>query len=198
MKMTFFLFSFIFSINLSYAQSNQDSLQLDLVFDTITQNSFQKIQYAFIDSIKKDSSRSIIHQMKRLGLTVTSNCDQICEAFLIDNKTGKRMWLPSNYDAGVLGFEVSPSGKYFIVFSAYDGPDYTGYYDWRSEFFIYKITDNTGLDAFQFISYYYEKDWSIDDIVWIDDHSIALRIYEEGRWGNGEHLSFKYLKTKIR
>lgn len=183
---------FYFSINTLSAQTELDSLILDLKFESLSQNDFQKLEYT---SFERQANTN---HLKKLGLKLTSNCHEICEAFLVDSLTGKSRWIPSNYDAGMIGYEFSPTGNKFIVFSAYDGPDYIQYYDWRAEFFIYEITKEKGLDALQLVSSYYATDWSIENIVWIDDNSIALKIYEEERPGDGSKLKFKYLKTIIQ
>lgn len=134
---------------------------------------------------------------KAAGLSITQQCDEICETYLLEIQTGNKLYLPSSYDAGIAGMLVSPSCKQFIVWSSYDGPDYENYYEYRSEITGFTIANGKGLATIKPSFKYYTKDWSIESLTWVGDDSIALKIYTEQRTGNGEGLNFEYFKTTL-
>lgn len=180
----------LFSVS---GQEETDSLFLDLNFDSISQTQFESMRLAYFQKMAKKTDFTT--SFGALGVIEETNCDQICETYLIDTLSGKRMWLPSNYDQGILGSDFSPFKNQFMVYSSYDGPDFENYYDYRAELFVYTILDATGLEALKMQLNYYTTDFSISEIIWIGENEIALKIYEESRWGDGSHLEFKYLKT---
>jgi len=110
---------------------------------------------------------------------------------------GNKMQLPSNFDAGILGLPFSPSGKHLIVWSSYDRMDYDKYSRYRAEIIAYYILDAKGFKAIKPDFNYYSKSWSIEKLIWINEHSIALKIYYEDRVGDGSKLNYNYVKTKI-
>ena len=178
------------------AQSDTDSLFKNLSFDTISQAEFEKNLVTNIQNSQNKPSH--LAGFQKLRLEEITKCDQICETYLLDTLTGKTMWLPTNYDQGILGIEFSPSGKQFVVFSSYDGLDFENYYDYRAEFFVFNIVEGTGLDAIQISFNYVTTDWSIDDVTWVGGNKLAIKIYTENRWGDGSQLGFKYLITEIK
>ncbi len=42
-----------------------------------------------------------------------------------------------------------------------------------------------------------KKDWSIADIVWVNNKTIALKIYVEQHGGDGIDVQFKYYKKEF-
>ncbi|MES2679414.1 MAG: hypothetical protein V4635_05990 [Bacteroidota bacterium] len=133
--------------------------------------------------------------VKGKGLILGHFCKDICESYLIDKKERIKLVLPCNYDQGIIGLEISPSCNQFIVYSSYDRPDYTEYYDYRAEIFGFTITQGQGFKIIKPSFKYYTKDWSIDKITWIDENTLALKLYDGERAGDGENLKFHYFKT---
>lgn len=105
--------------------------------------------------------------------------------------------MPSDYDAGIQDMLFSPNCNQLIVCSSYDGPDYDNYYENRAEFYLFKIAGNQGLDSVKPYLRYSTKKWSIDDITWVDDNVIALKLYDEQRWGDGTGVNYKYFKASL-
>ncbi|MDW3650304.1 MAG: hypothetical protein R8P61_24735 [Bacteroidia bacterium] len=173
------------------AQSEEEFEHPEWEFQEITQKQYEAFQKIYFSQIRQ------IHPFKELGLILDHSCDEICESFLKDETEKDSMYLPSNYDAGIIGIAHAVSGNSFLIYSAYDGPDYEEYYDFRSEVIAYKISSEKGLAAIIPWFSWTTRDWSIEELIWIDDTQIALKIYEEGRWGDGSELDFKYLKTQI-
>ncbi|WP_458627336.1 hypothetical protein [Winogradskyella sp. PC D3.3] len=179
------------------AQTEIDSRNRDLDFKSISETDYTSYLLKETERLTnaKESDSTFF---KKRGVTLKSYCDQICETYLTDDITGEKFWLPASFDQGILGTAFSPNHNYFMVFGSYDGPDYNHYYDYRADIHIFKITKNKGLNLLEFYFSFYTKEWSIEDIVWIDNATIALKIYEDGRFGDGEHLKFKYIKTSIK
>jgi hypothetical protein len=134
-------------------------------------------------------------QLIDFGFSEERNCDEICETYLKENFSTKRMLLPSDYDSGVLGFSFSPNCDLFIVWSSYDGPDFDDYYNFRAEFYLFKVSKNQGLDGLMPLYKYSTKDWSIDEIIWVNNNEIALKLYEERLWSNENDEAYKYFTT---
>lgn len=189
------------SLNPLFAQNEQDSLFKfkDLKFETISQYEFEKYELDYARKIKNASIIDTNGYIKSLDLIVIGDCKEICETYLEESKSGKKMLLPSNFDAGILGLLFSASGKQFIIFSSYDGPDYEEYYSYRAEIIAYKILpQEKGLNAIKTNFHYYSKDWSIEKIAWINENSIALKIFKEQKSGDGSKTKYEYYKTTIK
>gem|GEM_PF-1711406 len=136
--------------------------------------------------------------IKGKGLIFSHDCNEICQSFLTDNKDGVKLILPSDYDAGIIGLDISPSCNQFIVYSSYDGPDYTEYYNYRAEVFGFSISQGQGLKAIKPSFKFYTTDWSIEEVIWISDVEIAFKTYAESRTTkNQDNLNYKYFKTKL-
>ena len=195
----FFIMLFVIGCSTQvHAQSPGNTPPKKLVFSKISKTAFDQYLLAQTKRTKQQNFIDSKGYIKTLDLNLTHYCKDICESFLVENKTSKKMTLPSNYDSGMLGMLFSPSEKQFIVFSSYDGPDYTDYYDYRSEIFAFNIIEGKGLEVIQLNWGYFEKDWSIEDLTWINEHTIALKIYRGSRWGDGSQLHFEYFKTSIK
>jgi len=179
-----------------YAQLETDTISSNLLITTITKKKFDGFK-------KKDFKRKNRKCFRRnpsfekIGLTLKTNCDQICETYVYEKGTQHKLGLSSDYDQGILGIPLSPSGKSFLVYSSYDSPEFKEYYDYRAILYVYRIVKGKGLQQIQYNFNYYSVNWSLEDIVWVNNTHIALKIYEEGRFGNGENLKFKYLKAKL-
>jgi len=108
------------------------------------------------------------------------------------------MILPSNYDGGLGGLMLSPLCKQFITYSSYDGPDYAEYYSDRAEIIGYTLVNAKGLDAVKATFNFFTKDWSITKIVWVDEHTIVLKVYEGSHGGDDSGVKYTYLKTILK
>lgn len=173
------------------AQSEDEFEQVEWEFEEISLSQYRAHHLAYFTRIRNRNP------FKDKGLSLTHNCDEICESFLKEDAKTDSMYLPSNFDGGLLGIAHAISGKAFLIYSAYDGPDYMEYYDHRSEVIAFKITAEKGLTAIKPWFSWTTGDWSIEELIWIGESQIALKIYEEGRWGDGSKLTFRYLKTRI-
>jgi len=136
--------------------------------------------------------------VKGKGLILSHYCNEICESFLIDKKEGIKLVMPSSYDQGIVGLDISPSCNQFIVYSSYDGIDYTKYYEDRAEVFGFTISQGQGIKIIKPSFKFYTKDWSIEDAIWANDNEIALKTYGESRSSaNQDSLNYKYFKIKV-
>jgi len=166
----------------------------ELELKEISKNIFQGFEKNYKPACDLDSNGFI----KGKGLILSHYCKDICESYLTDKKQGIKMVLPSNYDAGIMGLLFSPSCNQFIVYSSYDGPDYTNYYDYRAEIIGFTVTEGQGVDAIKPSFKHYTKNWSIADVTWIDENALALKLYDGERTGNGENLKYRYFKTNLK
>ena len=166
-----------------------DSLFMDLEMISISENEYQKLHDA--------KTKEPIDYYKNLGLDTKTDCDQICETYIFETNSDKKMYLPSSFDAGILGITFSPSGNKLLVYSSYDDPDFDDYYFYRADFYIYSIGKKPGLEALQLFGNYYSMDWSIEDMIWVNDQTVALKVYKGQRSMAGTEGGYSYLKTKI-
>ena len=172
-----------------------DSLYSDLEinFTEISKNEFQLYKRKYKTQCILDSG----HVISGSEIYVSRDCKEICETYLREKTTNRKMVLPSNYDSGILTMSLSPTCNQMIVCSSYDGPDYVDYYEDRAEIFVFNVTNGIGLKGIKPTFKYYTKDWSIEDLTWINDKTIALKVYEEQRWGDGSGVHYKYLKADL-
>jgi hypothetical protein len=173
----------------------EDSLftDLKLVFHEISGNEFQLFKRKYRTSCVLDAGQFISGS----GLFVRNDCNEICETYLVEKATNRKMLIPSGYDAGVLNMLLSQTCTRLMVCSSYDGPDYEDYYEDRAELILFKISKETGLKGVKPAGKFYTKDWSIEDFTWVNDKTIALKVYEGNRGGDGNGANYRYLKTHL-
>jgi len=173
----------------------EDSLfiNIDSIFQEISSSEFQRYKNNYKLSCEIDSG----HFIKGSGLYVRHVCDEVCDTYLEEISSNKILLMPSGYDAGILSMSLSPGCNKLLVCSSYDGPDYANYYEDRAVLFIFKITKEYGLKGIQPACKFFTKDWSIADIVWVNNKTIALKTYEEKHGGDGIDIHYKYYKTEF-
>ena len=192
----------------------------DLIFETISEKEFNanyKTPIQTDSTIQKESSNPYLIKTKNayyeldsthtytnsynyfgfipdLGCHLVGFCGYgTCDDYLLDHETDVKMSFSAAFDAGILAFLLSPSNDFLLIGSSYDGPDYDNYYDFRAEILLYKIEKGKGLRGIKPYRFFNTEDWSIEDVLWIDDGSIALKVYE------GESReAFKYLKARVK
>ena len=172
-----------------------DSLfsQVKLKLVSIKKSEFELFKQNYHHQCDADSGGFIAGS----GLYVQQSCDEVCVSFLCEKSTNRKMVLPSNYDSGVQAMLLSPSCNRLVVASSYDGSDYVEYYEDRAEFFVFDVTTGSGVKGILPRNFYYSKNWSIEEITWADDETLALKVYEESRGGDNKQLRFKYFKVSL-
>jgi hypothetical protein len=172
-----------------------DSLysDLELNFTEISKNEFQSYKRKYKTSCILDSGQFISGS----DLYVIQDCKGICETYLAERNTNSKMLLPSTYDAGILKMLLSPSCNQLLVCSSYDGPDYGNYYEYRAEIFLFNVSKGIGLKGITPALNYYTKDWSINNLTWVDENTIALELYNGTRTDNDENSKFRYFKSNL-
>ena len=168
----------------------EDSLFVnsDSIFQEMTLSEFQGYKNNCQLSWEIDSG----HFIKGSGLNVILACNEVCDTYLKDTSSDKILLMPSGYDAGILAMSLSPACNKLLVCSSYDGPDYADYYEDRAVLFIFNISKEYGLKGIQPAFKFFTKDWSIADIVWVNNKTIALKIYEEQHGRDGIDVQFKW------
>ena len=173
----------------------EDSLFVDIdsIFQEIPLSEFQRYKNNYKLSCEIDSG----HFIKGSGLNVLHVCDEVCDTYLEEKSSNKILLMPSGYDAGILAMSLSQDCNKLLVCSSYDGPDYADYYEDRAVVIIFKISKEYGLKGIQPAFKFFTKDWSIADIVWVNNKTIALKIYEEQHGEDGIDIQFKYFKMDL-
>ena len=183
-------------------QINYDSLILfedslfvnsDSIFQEMSLSEFQGYKNNYKLSCEIDSG----HFIKGSGLNVLHVCDEVCDTYIEEKSSNKILLMPSGYDAGILAMSLSQDCNKLLVCSSYDGPDYADYYEDRAVVIIFKISKEYGLKGIQPAFKFFTKDWSIADIVWVNNKTIALKIYEEQHGEDGIDIQFKYFKMDL-
>ena len=128
--------------------------------------------------------------IKGYNLYFEGDCNEICTNYLVDKKTNNKLSLPSSFDQGIIGIYFSPSCRYFLTFSSYD---MAVKYGNRAEITGYKIIKGKGINAIEPLFYRLSFNYSIDNITWIDDTTIAIKAYQE----NNSDMDFKYFKAVV-
>ena len=173
----------------------QDSLflKLDLELKEITEQEFNNYKRNYKPNCKIDSSGFISGK----GLTLKTQCHEICMTSIYEINSDEHMILPCTYDQGILGLAFSNSCDQFITYSCYDSPDFDRFYEYRSELIGYKISKDQGLDCIKPYFEFSTKDWSIAELIWINNQRIAIKVYTEGIPSKGNDFDFKYYTTEI-
>lgn len=174
-----------------------DSLFADLNSELkeIPISKFSKYEKKYKISCTKDSTGFI----KDKGFIIEHNCNEVCVSYLTDIKEKIKLILPSAYDRGIIELVISPNCKRFIVYSSYDGPDYTNYYEYRAEIFGFNIAPGQGINTIQPAFKFFTKDWSIEKVAWISNTEIGLKTYEEARnLKSEEQLVYKCFGVDVK
>lgn len=174
-----------------YDYSLSDILELNL--SEISKNEFLSYKEKYKTSCVLDSGQFI----KGSDLYVIHDCNEICETYITERNTNRKMLMPSTYDAGILMMLLSPSCDQLVVCSSYDGPDYGNYYEYRAEISLFNVSTGIGLKGITPSHNYYTKDWSINNLTWVDKNTIALELYNGVKTGDGENLKFRYFKSNL-
>jgi hypothetical protein len=131
------------------------------------------------------------------GLYVHRNCHEICDTYLAESKTNRKLLLSSSYDAGISNMLFSTSCTKLIVWSSYDGPDFANYYENRAEFYSFTVAAGNGQQRLKPDSKHFSKDWSIQDLTWINDKTIALKTYKSNKPSVSNDKEYKYFTVDL-
>ncbi len=174
--------------------SNPNFTKTDSSFIVKTKNSVFEIS----DTISYESSYYYRLYSKPLRSHVFTHCGEgYCSAFLLDYKTDERFYLDAPFDAGIKGMQLSKKNTYLVVYSSYDGPDYDDYYATRSTFTLYKIKKNKGLKGMTVYYTFNSNEWSIEELIWINNNTLALKVYTGERNGDTIDGSNLYYTIQI-
>ena len=177
----------------AHAQAYDDSLAVDHRLKPISQGEYMNAVLRLASRAKLDS----IDFLTELGLSVNRNCDEICDTYLSEKHSKKQLPLPSNFDQGIIDLIPSPESTRFLTYSSYDGPDYTNYSIYRAEILTYRISGEAGLEAIHEGSELHLYDWSIEDLVWVDDKTVVLKAYSGTKSATGVNGGYSYFKLPL-
>jgi hypothetical protein len=108
----------------------------------------------------------------------------------IDSLNNKSYLIEPDSDDGLMQTRVSPGVKYILWFSNY------WYGDRYSFISIVKINHESNFFKYKDYLGHRSGEWLIDEIVWINDNSFALRIYDEEA-ENRRLVNVRYLKASF-
>lgn len=165
--------------------------QVDSSLIAISETQFRNYKMDYQPPCHVDSSGSVVGT----NLILVSHCKVVCEAMLFDVLSGDSLALPSTYDQGIKDLLFSPSCKQLIVYSSYDGTDYAKYYAQRAEIIGFDINVHGGLQSMNQKFVYYSNEWSIEDLVWIDNSTVALKLYSDSKWLHEVDLQYYYFQA---
>ena len=97
----------------------------------------------------------------------------------------------------ILGMLFSPSCNKLVIYSSYDTPDYADFYTERANITCFSITTEQGLSSIKPLFQYDTKDWSIGNITWADDNTLALQLYNGISPDSDSDSKYRYFKTVI-
>ena len=103
--------------------------------------------------------------------------DELNTLELVDARPGTRMDLPYTFDNGFHGFAVSPGGDRVLFFSSDDIPFWEAWYDHRADLITYHLTPGKGLAGMRTGLTFETGRFSIEEVVWVDDRSVAMKVY---------------------
>lgn len=114
-----------------------------------------------------------------------------CVTYLLDKKTGTQNYLESPFDSECEIPSLSKNENKLITFSS-------SVFDRESFIALYEKNIETKKIDFKKYDSFYTTDWRIKEIIWIDNNSIALKIFEKyGGKSGSELINTRYLKGEI-
>lgn len=114
-----------------------------------------------------------------------------CGTYLLDKNTGTQNYLESPFDSECEIPALSKNQDKLIAFSS-------SVFDRESFIALYRENAETKKIELKKFDSFYTSDWRIKEIIWIDNNSIALKVYEKygGKTGS-ELINTRYLKGVI-
>lgn len=120
--------------------------------------------------------------------------------YLLNDYTDEILALLSTFDSGVTGMISSADERTMVYYSSSERQKYSEYYSHRAEITICDVMKDGETKRIKSPQIFTTKDWSIEEISWIDNSTIALKVYNEVDWDKPiyQEKTFMYLKTKIQ
>lgn len=165
-----------------------------LKLTTISSKKYQELQQQQTNACASDTGAFFASK----GLRYHQSCHEVCVSFLTDLKNGVRMVVPSTYDGGITAMVVSPHCTRLVVHSAYDGTDYSNYYEERSEFYTFQVLEGKGIQVLQPEMMYFTKSFTIEEMFWTNDNTLLLKTYAGDRQQDNEgKLKYLYYQATL-
>ncbi len=177
------------------AQSDRLELFTDCKVEEISDQEYSQIERAYIASKKYNSFIDSAGYIPHLNLYLIGDCNEICEDYLYDPITHDSLNISVDYDQGFQGLLFSPSGNQLIIFASYDGPDYADYYYSRAVIYTYKVNSKKEGNTLRAHKQYSIFNWSIENLFWIDEDSIVLKVYKGGKSTTGLSEEFQFFSV---
>ena len=120
---------------------------------------------------------------------------EVCETILLDNETNEVFILPSNDDTPSI-ISTPENGKRLLFYST--AVHYLEEGDPKSEITICEMSNSGGPESFGKPMSVLIYDWYIEDLFWIDDSNIVLKIFDERPEYQENQYKYKYLIAKVK
>lgn len=178
---------------LEYNQNYSNRITIDTILINNPQNFTLVVENAkkrFVCDVDNNNCNYYKGYLVPLNKYILTNCGKsYCETYLLDKNTGTQDYLESPFDSECEIPSLSPNENKLIAFSS-------SVFDKESYIALYKNdSENKKLD---FKKSFYTSDWRIKEIIWIDNNSIALKVFDKygGKTGDGL-INSQYLKGEI-
>ena len=134
--------------------------------------------------------KGFINSLNKYILTYCSN--GYCGTYLLDKNTGETNSLESPFDSECESPVLSKNESQLIAFSS-------SVFDTNSFLSLYENNPKTKIIDFTIYKFFNSSEWKINEIIWIDEKTIALIIYDEyGGETGSELINKRYLKAIIQ
>lgn len=130
--------------------------------------------------------------LKPLNKYILTYCEtDYCRTYLLDKNTGMQHYLESPFDSESNIPCLSKEQDKLIAFSS-------SVFKRESFVAIYKKNTKTKEIEFSEFESFYTSDWRIKEIVWVNNNSIALKVFEKyGKNPENKLINVKYLRGKL-
>lgn len=120
-----------------------------------------------------------------------------CDDYLLDTLNAKMLQLPCFYDWGVEDFEFSLKLMQLAITSSYDSPEWDNVSSERSYIYLLKIDRPYKKPSVKPYKVLVSKEWSIQNLIWKDESTLYLRLYNQNRTQAELNSLFYYFKVRV-
>lgn len=120
-----------------------------------------------------------------------------CENYLLDSFTSKACYMPHEFDWGIDGLKITNEGRFVVVYDSYFDSGWENTASLRSQYYIFRITGGEGLDGLIPAYRVTFTDWSIAEIIWLNNSELGLKVYRGERSGDSITGEYEYYRITL-
>lgn len=180
----------------NYKKKYSNGVEIDSTIVNKPDNSFKLIvknkERVFSCGVNYNNCTYYKGYLKALNRYILTFCGEgYCGTYLLDRKTGIKNYLQSPFDSECETPSLSKDQNTLISFAS-------SVFNKSSFIALYKKNIKTQEMNFNEFSSFKTSNWRIDEIIWIDNNSIALKVYDKYGGIRGDKLiNIRYLKGII-